>query len=526
MIDNERVEDAAQTQNSVGKGRLRFLNSLGPATAFLLFANGRHPIAIAAWLAPAFLLRFTRSRIRGGMFLAWVVLAGTWAFQFRGMAPLPPVGYTLLSAGFGLVLLLPFGMDRLLASRLKGFPTTFVLPCSWAAIEYLVATFTPYGSWGAAAYSQHEHLGLLQLVSVTGIYGIGFLIAWFAAVANWVWEQDFAWPEVREGVIAFVAVLGAVLAFGNARLTLLPPQAPTVRVASLSKADLELIATPEIAQRVFAGEATKEEIEDIRSQGERINDDLLTRSDREARAGARIVFWGETNGFVFKEDESRLIERAGALAREHGIYLGLGLGTWNGESAKPLENKLVLIDPQGETVWETFKAIPIPGGEAAISALDDGRIKSADTPFGRLGAVICFDMDFPGLLQQAGKARVDLMLVPSNDWREIDPWHSHMARFRAIEQGFNLVRHVSGGFSVAADYQGRVLNSMDHYTTTERVLLSHVPTRGVPTIYSRLGDSFAWLCILGLLALLFLALRPLRASRARRRRAYSESTSA
>jgi apolipoprotein N-acyltransferase len=116
-------------------------------------------------------------------------------------------------------------------------------------------------------------------------------------------------------------------------------------------------------------------------------------------------------------------------------------------------------------------------------------------------------MDFPGLLKQAGQQHVDLMLVPSNDWREIDPWHTHMARVRAIEQGFNLVRHTSGGLSLAADYQGRVLSSMDHYTTSDRVLISHVPMRGTRTLYARVGDLFAWICIGGLLASVVLARR-------------------
>jgi len=160
----------------------------------------------------------------------------------------------------------------------------------------------------------------------------------------------------------------------------------------------------------------------------------------------------------------------------------------------------VLIDPQGKVVWDMWKARPVPGSEAAMSAVDDGRIKSGPTQYGNVGAAICFDMDFPGLLKQAGQQRVDLMLVPSNDWRAIDPWHTHMARFRAIEQGFNLIRHTSGGLSLAADFQGRVLGSMDHYTTDDRALISHVPTRGTRTIYSRVGDLFAWICIAGLLA--------------------------
>ncbi len=477
------------------------LKWLVPAIFILLFANGRHTLAIAAWLAPFFLLGFLRQRPRFGHFLAWLVLSGTWAFQFRGMAPLPPVGYFILSAVYGLLLLLPFVTDRLLASHLEGFKATLVLPCAWVAMEYIVATVTPYGSWGAMAYTQHENLALIQIVSVTGIYGLGFLIAWFASIGNWAWAKGFSPPEVKQGLLVFASTLAAVFLFGEARLTLFPPNSPAIRVASLSKPDLELIPNAEIMQRVMTGTSTDEDEETIRLRGEQINDDLLERSEREARAGAKIVFWGESNAFVCKNDEARLIERSSQLARTENIYLGLGVGTWNREAEKPLENKLILIDPQGTVLWETLKAIPIPGGESAISARDDGKLKSANTPFGRLGAVICFDMDFPGLLKQAGDLETDLLLVPSNDWREIDPWHTHMARFRAIEQGFNLVRHVSLGLSVATDYQGRVLSSMDHYTASDRVLLSQVPTQGKKTIYSRIGDSFAWICCVALAVL-------------------------
>ena len=73
-----------------------------------------------------------------------------------------------------------------------------------------------------------------------------------------------------------------------------------------------------------------------------------------------------------------------------------------------------------------------------------------------------------------------------------------MASFRAVEQGFNLVRHTSQGLSAAFDYQGRQLAAMDHYLTAERVLVAQVPIHGTHTIYALFGDWFAWLCLLGL----------------------------
>lgn len=474
---------------------------LALAAVLMLFADGRNVIPVIAWLAPVFLLRFVRSvRPVVGLTTAWVVLSVVWAFQFRGMVPAPTPLVVAITMAYGLALALPYAVDRFLAPRLAGVSSTLVLPTAWAAIEYLQTRLTPYGSWGVAAYSQHENLVLIQLVSVTGLYGVGFLIGWFASVCNLAWEQGLHPRPVRRSLAAFGFTLTAVLVFGGARLSTVHATAETVRVASLSAMEIDLM-DPEMRARFAVGALTEDDLEVIRDRGEQRNEDLLRRTEREARAGARLVFWGEANGFAFRQDKDDLLRRARAVARRHGIYLGLGVAFWNAESATPLENQLILIDPRGEVVWEMFKARPVPGGEAAISARGDGRLPVTETPFGRLSAAICFDMDFPQLLRQAGDHRADLVIVPANDWRAIDPWHSHMARFRAIEQGFNLVRHTSNGLSIATDHQGRVLAHMDHYTAEERTLVSQAPTEGVRTVYSVVGDAFAWLCLAGLAVL-------------------------
>jgi apolipoprotein N-acyltransferase len=167
-----------------------------------------------------------------------------------------------------------------------------------------------------------------------------------------------------------------------------------------------------------------------------------------------------------------------------------------------------LIEPDGHVAWEYNKARPVPGAEAAMQIRGDGRLRSLDTPYGRLSSVICFDADFPGLLAQAGALRADIVLDPSNDWRAIDPWHTQMASFRALEQGVNLVRQTSQGLSAAFDYQGRRLSSMDHYHTADYVLVSEVPTRGVHTVYSRLRDWLAWVCAAVFLMLVFRSFWP------------------
>jgi apolipoprotein N-acyltransferase len=159
------------------------------------------------------------------------------------------------------------------------------------------------------------------------------------------------------------------------------------------------------------------------------------------------------------------------------------------------ENKTVTIDPNGEVISTYLKSRPPPGEPSVIG---DGIIPVMSTPFGKVSSVICSDMDSPfHLRQQAVQEGIDIMLAPSWDWREIDPLHTWMTTFRGIENGFSVVRQTNDGLSQATDYQGNILASMDHFTTDEHVMISQVPTKGVTTIYSQVGDLFAWLCLAG-----------------------------
>ncbi len=472
------------------------------AVVLLPFANGGHSIALAAWLAPFFLLRFTRShRTMTGLAVMFVVQVAALTVQFRGMVPFPPTVYAVVMIAYGIVFTLPYFADRLLWLQLPGFSGTLVFPFVWTAIEFLTS-LGPFGSWFSVTYSQYGNLPLLQILSVTGLGGVTFLIGWAASAGNALWEEWAISRRVPGATAACATLVTAVVIIGGARLEFFPPSGKTVRVASLSRLDLELHPDPKVVGTFFRHEPLNPaEITTIRERAAAIDDDLLRRSEREARAGARIVFWGETNAPVLKGDEDDLIRRGGILARSSGIYLGMALASWHLETTPPLENKIVLIQPDGRPAWEFFKAHPVPGGEASISITRDGKLRPIDTPYGRLSSIICFDADFPRLLAQAGHFGADIVLDPSNDWRAIDPWHTQMASFRAIEQGFNMVRHTSQGLSAAFDYQGRRLASMDHYLTSDRVLVVQVPTRGARTLYAILGDWFAWACLAGFVIL-------------------------
>jgi apolipoprotein N-acyltransferase len=479
---------------------------LAIAAVLLLFSNGADTIALAAWLSPVFMLRFVRrQRAYFGLPIAYILFVATFAFQFRGMVPIPGIGYYIFLAAWGVSLVLPYILDRFIARRLTGITSSLVFPAAWVVTEYAISK-APYGTWGSAAYSQYGNLALLQLVSVTGLWGITFLIAWFAAVCNWVWEEGLSFIPAYRSAWLCAGTIATVTLLGGARLALFPPSSPTVRVASLSSREVVPKPGSVIMGRVWAGHAISSDKPAFRAWSAATNQDLMARSEQEMQAGARIVFWGEINAQALKSDEAAFVARGGELAAKYHAYLGMALAVLNQGRTPAVENKFVLIRPDGSVAWEYNKARPVPGPDASQQIRGDGKLRVLDTPYGRLSSIICFDGDYPQLLAQAGTLKVDMILDPSNDWRAIDPWHTQMASFRAIEQGTNLIRQTSKGLSATFDYQGRRLAAVDYFQTSDFAMVSQVPTRGVRTIYSLLGDWFAWMCIFGLVVLVIRSL--------------------
>jgi apolipoprotein N-acyltransferase len=477
---------------------------LGIAAVLLLFSNGATAIPLAAWLAPVGMLRFVRGHsFKVGLPLAYLLQVGAFSLQFRGMVLIPGIGYYIFLIVWGIPLVLPYVVDRLIAHKLSALTASLVFPTAWAVTEY-VASHGPYGSWGAAAYSQYGNLPLLQILSVTGLWGITFLIGWFAAMCNWLWEDGLESARPRRGAWLCFGTIAMVMLLGGARLAFFPPSSPTVRVASISARQVTSLPSAELTSRIWQGNATSAEKDDFRVWAAAIDNDLLTRAEQEMQAGARIVFWAEISAEVLKEDEAGFVARGGDLAAKYHAYLGIALAVHNEGKTPSVENKLILIKPDGHVAWEYNKARPVPGD---LQILGDGKLRVLETPYGRVSSIICFDGDFSQLLAQAGTLKADVLLDPSNDWRAIDPWHAQMASFRAIEQGVNLIRQTSRGLSAAFDYEGRRLAAMDHFQTEDYAMVSQVPTRGVRTIYSLLGDWFAWACLAVLAALTLLSLR-------------------
>jgi len=255
--------------------------------------------------------------------------------------------------------------------------------------------------------------------------------------------------------------------------------------------------------RLLDPDHTPEELKSVHNASAALFDTLFQRSEREARAGARIIAWSEANGLLIKQDEPATIARGREFATRNGVYLFMALAVATPGSPR-YENLLVAIDPDGRTVFRYHKARPVPGD------LEMGADRTIPKPVegpagGRIGTAICFDMDFPQLIRRAGRGRADILIAPSSDWLEIDPIHSRMAIFRGIENGFAVVRPTNKGLSIASDCQGRILAAADYFATADHRIVAQVPTLGSPTFYGAVGDLFAWACVLALAGLAVLA---------------------
>jgi len=419
-------------------------------------ANGRWSCALAAVLGPAMLVRYLRTQplaraVAGGL----VVMSVAEFFWWKGILPLSGISSGVASVAFGVVNLIPYLLDRTIAPRIRSFTSTLVLPLIMVGHEALTERFSPFGSWASFAYTQGNILPVAQLASITGLAGITFLVLWSASVINWLWEGR----ATRAGVLAYATVVIAVFAFGIVRLMRAPEAASTLRVAAITP------AVPTYTAMNIRRAMAPAQRESFAQRAAAIQQELLDASEREARKGAQLIVWSEGAAIADAKDEAQLIARAAAVAQRTRSLIALSFLTLG----SAFENKTVLVDEAGKALWTYRKAHPVPGMEDRLRPGD------AQLPLARkMSTAICFDADFPSLVRQANDA--DVLIVPADDWPAIASLHAQMAKFRAIERGFSVIRSTSSGRSVAYDRYGRTLASADYFAGA-RVMTASLPLR-------------------------------------------------
>jgi apolipoprotein N-acyltransferase len=121
---------------------------------------------------------------------------------------------------------------------------------------------------------------------------------------------------------------------------------------------------------------------------------------------------------------------------------------------------------------------------------------------GTRGVAICKDMDFPRMIRDYGRQGVELMLVPAWDFVRDGRMHSRMALLRGVENGFAIARAATSGRLTASDRYGRVIAEAVTSRDAPVTVTADLGLRAGGTLYSRIGDVFAWLCVASAVLLL------------------------
>lgn len=199
------------------------------------FSDGKYILPLAAWLAPVFILYFWRneqSKAKKSLFYSIFTMATVIAW--KGLIPAPGILFIPIAITLAFVLFIPYLLDRYFHRRNSIFLSTFIYPLSVVIIEYILSFINPTASWGAVAYTQHNNIVLLQLLSITGIYGIAFVVGWTASMINWVWENRKNWNQTKKGFYSYVTIMIIIALFGSIRVYFLNDHSSTVQISSIS----------------------------------------------------------------------------------------------------------------------------------------------------------------------------------------------------------------------------------------------------------------------------------------------------
>ncbi|ATB29712.1 nitrilase-related carbon-nitrogen hydrolase [Melittangium boletus] len=493
--------------------------ALGVGAGLLMLLNTEWAV-LPGWLMGALFLFFSRRR-RPAVGFVGLLVANTVAAGVANLGVFPGSAANAFGMALGgaVVVAGVYLADRLIVGPRGSFAGTLFLPAAMTGLELFSSMGNPFGTWGVLAYTQAQVPVLVQLVSVTGLWGLTFVLVWFATVANWAFEHREAGRRVLPGVAVYAGVLVAILGFGALRLAGAGSVGEPVRVAGITVAGEVATGREAGLSRLMQGEAFGDEDWRAFAEASRaVNEELLRLSEREAAKGAKLLLWSEGNAVVLAGELDALIARGSALARERGVWLGMSVASFTPSVERMLRNELILVGPDGAVAWRYVKSRPVPGWEAEHSIAGSTEPAVGQAPgVGVLGGAICFDGDFPEVFASASERGLELLLLPSSDWKGISPLHTRQAVFRAVERGFSMVRQVNQGLSVAVDGYGRVYGELDHFTAEERVLRAELPVGRVPTLYARIGDSVGLLS--GLVALGWVLQASVRGLVARRRRA-------
>jgi apolipoprotein N-acyltransferase len=425
--------------------------------------------------------------------LYWIVFV---THVFGHLPLVVAIGILLLLAGYLSLYPAVFGLGIAWGDR-RGLGLIWWAPVLWVTLEmgqtYIISGFP----WELLGNGLFLHPVLLQLADITGVYGLSFLIVLVNATLYLLFFPPRGKTAPLRQAALVCLILIAWIGYGYYRLG---------AMAKLTA------ASPKIKVAVCQGNL---------KQGEKWKKEMvLTTLDRYAELtrqvkGAQLIVWPETAAPFFFMRTPDLDVRVRDIAKESGAYLLFGSPAFELTSeGERFFNRAYLLNPQGETIGTYDKAHLVPYGEYVplrrffpfigkmvpmVGDFAEGPVgATVSLPEGAIGPLVCYESIFPYLsrAQVANGARL-LVNITNDAWfgkTAAASQHLSMAVLRAVENHVCLARAANTGISAFIDGSGRILYQSELYVPdAHAVELAWLPGG---SLYTRIGDAFAWACII------------------------------
>ena len=386
-----------------------------------------------------------------------------------------------------------------------------MIPISWVALEYLRSFIFSGFPWELLGYSQFNRLQLIQISDILGVYGLSALIAFangtlFISLLCFTksrWQDSHISTRLAAGsIITLVAALVLTLLYGNWRLTDIDK-----RIAAASKARVAVVQG-NIDQAIKWDPAFQ--IDTVKKYN-RLSASMLEQYPD-------LIVWPESATpfyFLYDIKPSELVFE-GIYQATVDYLIGSPSFVRKNEVTQYL-NSAYLISPQTKTIDKYDKTHLVPYGEyvpfkkwlpflgkvvAQVGDFKAGTIgKTLRWKEEQIGVQICYEIIFPELSRAMARNHASLLINITNDaWfgKTSGPYqHFSMTVFRAVENRRSLARAANTGISGFIDPAGRILAATE--LLKEAALTRAVPLLKAQTVYTRVGDLFARLCMAAVL---------------------------
>ena len=332
-------------------------------TALTVATHFRYGLGALAWVSTVPALIWLRGALtwRGRLVLLGVGCLGwTLAVLKIVTAPLVPALAPVFGLPIGLCLTLPILAYDALRRRGVG-PWAF--PVLMIAGEWVQHTATPFASWGAIAYTQAEHLPLMQLAAVGGISAVGFVVHAVSGVLDHAWAHG--WVAARRHVLAVAGLLIAAQAAGHARLVATSATPTAMMRVAMVDTDSDAGGLPLPTPATTAAWDRQ----------------LVARTEAAVAAGATLVVWPEAATVVRPEDAPDWRTDRANDARRLGIDLVAGFITPVSIDPLRYENRYVWFGPDGTLEHAYRKRFPVsprsPATARPVSCSGARRVSAA-----------------------------------------------------------------------------------------------------------------------------------------------------